>query len=214
MRHFPELQRLKTGAATRVEHTHSIGEGLSIRLDTQDTSKEPPLVATCLSKAALWLAGQMAAYSFIIDDASQLGAIPGDDGWRCFLRADGTEERTRYFAVTFGKMFYKRFLQASIENDYDALPGMFHAAMVRIGDVMGQGLRHADTACKLVCEEQHAVWYVAKAAPSLTSRPAGGRPVTKPGEVEQRVGRCYAFDSKGYCAEKNLCPWRSQQSSG
>ena len=31
--------------------------------------------------------------------------------------------------------------------------------MVRIGDVMGQGLRHADTACRLVCEEQHAVWY-------------------------------------------------------
>ena len=42
-------------------------------------------------------------------------------------------------------MFYKRFVQASIENDYDALPGIFHAAMVRIGDVMGQGLRHADT---------------------------------------------------------------------
>ena len=42
LRHFPELQRLKNGAATRVEHTHSIGEGLSIRLDTQDTSKEPP----------------------------------------------------------------------------------------------------------------------------------------------------------------------------
>ena len=68
LRHFPELQRLKSGAATRVEHTHSIGEGLSIRLDTQDTSKEPPLVATCLSKAALWLAGQMAAYSFIVSD--------------------------------------------------------------------------------------------------------------------------------------------------
>ena len=67
----------------------------------------------------------MAAYSFLIDDSSQLGAIPGDDGWRCFLKADGTEERTRYFAVTFGKMFYKRFVQASIENDYDALPGIF-----------------------------------------------------------------------------------------
>ena len=28
LRHFPELQRLKNGAATRVKHTHAIGEGL------------------------------------------------------------------------------------------------------------------------------------------------------------------------------------------
>ena len=149
----------------------------------------------------------MAAYSFIIDDSTQLGAIPGDDGWRCVLRPDGTEERTRYFAVTFGKMFYKRFVQASIENDYDALPGIFHAAMVRIGDVMVQGLRHADTACRLVCEEQHAVWYVAKIAPSPSSRPASGR-ITKPGEVEQRAGRCYVFDSKGHCPKGNVCAFR------
>ena len=57
LRHFPELQRLKSGAATRVEHTHSIGEGLSIRLDTQDTSKEPPLAGGNLPLQGCTLAG-------------------------------------------------------------------------------------------------------------------------------------------------------------
>ena len=207
LRHFPELLRLKSGAATRVEHTHSIGEGLTIRLDTQDSAKEPVLVATCLSKALLFLTGISAAWNFIIDDASQYGAIPGQEGYRVTIQADGTEVRTRYFAVTFAKTFYNRFVQASIDNDYDALPGIFHAAMVRIGDFMGQGRRHADTACKLVCEEHNAIWLVPKAAAAA----AGGRPnkaPTKPSEVEQRTGRCFVYDNKGYCPKKNLCPFR------
>ena len=95
LRHFPELMRLKSGAATRVEHTHSIGDGFTIRLDTQDTSKETPLVATVLSKVALFLTGLDAAWAFIIDDSSVPGAIPGGDGYRVQVRPDGTEELTR-----------------------------------------------------------------------------------------------------------------------
>ena len=67
-RHFPELMRLKSGAAARVEHSTNIGEGLTIRLDTQDTSKETPLVANVLAKAALFLTGLQAGHTFIIDD--------------------------------------------------------------------------------------------------------------------------------------------------
>ena len=51
-RHFPEFMRLKNGAAARVEHTTNIGEGLTIRLDTQDTTKETPLVANVLAASA------------------------------------------------------------------------------------------------------------------------------------------------------------------
>ena len=39
LRHFPELMRPKSGAAARVEHSTNLGEGLTIRLDTQDTTK-------------------------------------------------------------------------------------------------------------------------------------------------------------------------------
>ena len=104
---------------------------------------------TVLAKASLYLAGQMAAHTFIIDDSSVPGSIPGDAGFRVSLREDGSELRVRFFAVTFAHVFYRRFVQASMDNTHDVLPAIFHAAMVRIGDVIGQGIRHADTACKL-----------------------------------------------------------------
>ena len=214
LRHFPELLRLKSGAATRMEHTHSIGEGFTIQLNTQDTGKETPLVANCLSLAALFLGGLDAAWAFIIDEACWPRSIPGDAGYRVTLLPDGTEERTRYFAVTFAKTYYTRFVQASRDNDHDALPGIFHATMVRIGDVMGQGRQHADTACKLVCEEMHALWYVPKATPQAIRgpKPGGGAP-RKPGDVEQRSGRCYDYDNKGHCRKGNLCPYRGAHNS-
>ena len=89
LRHFPELLRLKSGAATRMEHTHSIGEGFTMQLNTQDTGKETPLVANCLSLAALFLGGLDAAWSFITDEATWPGSIPGEAGYRVTLLPDG-----------------------------------------------------------------------------------------------------------------------------
>ena len=102
--------RLKSGAAARVEHSTNIGEGLTIRLDTQDTSKETPLVANVLAKASLFLTGLQAGHTFIIDEAGEPGAIPGDAGFRVTVREDGSEVRTRFFAVTFAHTFYNRFV--------------------------------------------------------------------------------------------------------
>ena len=82
--------------------------------------------------------------------------------------------------------------------------------MVRIGDVMGQGRKHADTACKLVCQEQSAIWYITKA-----STPHAGvtKATPRSGSTEQRSGRCFAWYNTGKCAKGSACPFRGAHNS-
>ena len=112
--HFPDLMRTKSGASARIESLTDLGNGLSLTLDTVDTTASRVLVANCLRLAHMLTTGIVVAFTVIID-AQEDGGLPGDEGFRVTTLRDGTEERTRYCAVTFAETFMRRFTRASIE---------------------------------------------------------------------------------------------------
>ena len=202
--HFPDLMRTKSGASARIESLTDLGNGMSLAVDTVDTTASRVLVANCLRLALMLTTGIVVAFTIIIDPQED-GGLPGDEGFRVTTMRDGTEERTRYFAVNFAETFMRRFTRASIECPHSSLPAIFHNALVRIGDVMGNFQKHPDAACKYVCEELDFIWKpnsddAPRAGPAASEKPAP--------KVQTRPGRCHAFDKDGSCPKGQACPYR------
>ena len=144
LRHFPPLLRLKSGATAKVEHHTELGSGLTLTAEYEDTKECKTLVANSLSQAWLWLTGLMCAYQFLVPFEHE-GGMPGEEGVRIITHIDGTEERQRYYAVTFQELFMERFREASRDCNHTMLPTIFHNALVRIGDHMANFTMHTTT---------------------------------------------------------------------
>ena len=170
------------------------------------------LLANCIQQAELFGEGVTAAFCFIIPTAEE-GGLPGQSGFRVTCYPDGSEDRQRYFAVTFAHTFMRRFRQACRDTErVSALPAIFHQALVRIGDEIGQGNKHPDDACTFVCQECNVCW----TQPEAEAAPRAEKTAEKPARgahVQQLKGRCYAYDNNGSCPKGDQCPYRSSHGS-
>ena len=207
LRHMPDFMRVKSRSSPRVEQNVMLAEGMKLLVDTVDNTAAKVMVATCISQARFLLRSLEAAFTIMIDDADD-GGPPGTDGYRIITHLNGTQEKQRYFAVTFAETFMARYLKASQEEHYLALPGIFTAALTKIADLMGNWRRHADTACNYVCTELSAPWRgeVPDSVRNTAAQP--GKPL-KGGGVPRQKGRCFTYDNNGSCPKGDECPWRN-----
>ena len=209
LKHFPDLLRVKGGAGAKMEHSTPFGDGMSLTMELKDTRAVKALCATCLSQADLICTGIVAALTVIIQSFAD-GGLPGNDGYRVTTYPDGRQEHTRYFAVTFKHVFMRKFRAVAAVCPHDTLATIFHNAMTRIGDEIGNFSRHPDTACKFVCEELTAPW---TCPGSVAANPAPALEPERAARVDTKSGRCFAWDSKGECDKGKACPYRGAHHS-
>ena len=119
---------------------------------------ERALVARRIEQAGMYLDGLEAALTITIPSKADCGPL-GVEGYRVFTAEDGTRRRRRYFAVLVFKIFYERYLRASKEEPYWALPAIFLHALIKCGDEIGAFDTHADRAVAKVVDAD--VWTAA-----------------------------------------------------
>ena len=210
--HFPPLLKVVDAAHAKQEQNRSLGEGLRLTFDfEEDNVDERALVARCIEQAGMYLDGLEAALTIIIPGEAD-GGPPGTDGYMVFQADDGTRKRRRYFAVLFFKVIYERYLRASKEEPYWALPAIFLHALIKCGDEIGAFDCHADRAVAKVIDAD--VW---TAAASGAKDPRAGKSTDGgkggPGGKGAKLGRCRNWDKDGKCARGKSCPWQGSHGS-